>query len=294
MDIRVGNDKPVSAESCRTISLDGERIGCASVIGYNHYLSVSKCKDFHVHPGCVELVVCLRGNCVYSTPDGEYALKAGGIMVSRPDQPHVLKEYHKALRMYWIHFRLPKRGESVLGLTQRESAWLTDRLMSFPSRVFRGSEEMRRNFSRIFSIYDKAPRRSAERSVLLKTAVMDILTTALAASMSVPNAPKQRVLTELVEQMQRQPARRYPLDDLAERCGMSVSNLLLAFRRQTGLSPHAFLLTCRIESAKRLLAEGRSVSSVSDIVGFSSQKRFSAYFRQAVGWSPREWLKERK
>ena len=294
MNVHEENDRSPNAKIGRMISLKGERIGCSSVVGYNHYVSVSKCETFHVHPGCVELILCLRGNCTYSTPDGECVLKAGGIMVSRPDQPHMLKEYHKALRMYWIHFRLPKRGESVLGLTPRESAWLADRLMHFPNRVFRGSEEMRRHFSRLFAVYDKAPRKSAERSVLLRTAVLDIMTTALSSSTSVPNAPMQKVLSELVEAMRTQPSRKYPLDDLAERCGMSVSNLLLAFRRQTGLSPHAFLLSCRVEAAKRLLAGGKSVSSVSDAVGFSSPKRFSAYFRQAVGLSPRDWRMSRK
>ena len=123
---------------------------------------------------------------------------------------------------------------------------------------------------------------------------MDILMTVLALSTSTPNAPSRKVVAGLIDEIRNHPERHYPLGDLAERAEMSVSNLLIAFKRQTGFSPHAFQLSCRIESAKRLLADGKSVSSVSDAVGFSSQKRFSAYFRQAVGLSPREWLKERK
>lgn len=281
-------------EDKRTLSLEKDGIDCVPAIGYNHYLNVSKCNEYHTHPGCVEFVFCLRGDCTYSTPEGECQIRAGGVMVSRPDQPHMLQIYHKGLRMYWIHLRLPRRGFPLLGLPKRESDWIAARLMNFPKRIFSGNDDLRRHFNRIFEVCDTTPRKSAERTVLLRAAVMDILTTALMLSTSTPNAPSRKVVAGLIDEIRNHPERRYPLGDLAERAAMSVSNLLIAFKRQTGLSPHAFQLSCRIESAKRLLAGGKSVSSVSDAVGFSSQKRFSAYFRQAVGLSPREWLKERK
>lgn len=294
MNVRTGNGKPASDENGRVISLDAERIGCASVVGYSHYLSVSKCAEFHVHPGCVELILCLRGNCTYSTPEGDYTLKAGRVMVSRSDQPHMLKVYHKGLRTYWIHFRLPRPGSPILGLPKRESDWLAKRLVNLPQRVFRGGEALRRGFSRLFEVYDTVPRKSAARSVQLRAAVLEILMATLACSESVPNAPSRRIVARLIDAMRTHPDRTYPLEGLAEQAKMSVSNLMTSFKRQTGLSPHAFLLSCRMEMAKRLLAEGKSVSAVADATGFSSQKRLSTYFRQAEGCSPRDWRVSRK
>lgn len=294
MNVRAGNGKSASDENGRVISLDAERIGCASVVGYSHYLSVSKCAEFHVHPGCVELILCLRGNCTYSTPEGDYTLKAGCVMVSRSAQPHMLKVYHKGLRTYWIHFRLPRPGSPILGLPKRESDWLAKRLVNLPQRVFRGAEALRRGFSRLFEVYDTVPRKSAARSVQLRAAVLEILMATLACSESVPNAPSRRIVARLIDAMRTHPDRTYPLEGLAEQAEMSVSNLMTSFKRQTGLSPHAFLLSCRMEMAKRLLAEGKSVSAVADATGFSSQKRLSTYFRQAEGCSPREWLASQK
>jgi len=276
------------------IDLADEGIGSASLVGYSNYRSVAKCTSFHRHPGCVELVLCLSGNCTYSTPEGDYTLKAGCVFVSRSDQPHMLSVYHKGLRMYWIHFRLPQKGLPVLGLPKRESDWLAERLKSFPQRIFRGGDALRRCFCRVFEIADAVPKGSAERAVRLRTAVMDILLTALAGCSSAPVAPSRHVVARLIDTMREHPDGRYALEELAEQAKMSVSNLMISFKRQTGLSPHAFLLSCRMERAKRLLAEGTSVAAVADATGFSSQKRFSSYFRQAEGSSPREWRTSRR
>ncbi len=123
---------------------------------------------------------------------------------------------------------------------------------------------------------------------------MDILMTALALSTSTPNAPSRKAVAGLIDEIRSHPERRYPLGELAERAEMSVTNLLISFKRQTGFSPHAFQLSCRMDMAKRLLAEGKSVVSVSDAVGFASPKRFSSYFHQANGCSPRDWRVSRK
>ena len=277
-----------------TLSLEEDGIDCVPAAGYNHYLSVSRCQEYHTHPGCVELVVCLRGDCIYSTPEGEFALKSGGVMVSRPDQPHMLDTYHKGLRMYWLHLRLPGPGSTFLGLTGRESDWIADRMMNFPLRIFRGSDRLVKSFSRLFEICAGTPRRTVERTVRLKAAVMEILMAAIDSSSMMPMAAKRKIIEGLADEMRAHPECRYLLADLAERAKMSVSNLIAAFKRQTGLSPHAFLLSRRIDLAKRLLSGGKSVLFAADASGFGSPKRFSTCFRQYEGCSPREWLKLHK
>ena len=278
----------------RTISLVDDGIACVPMMGYNHYLHVSRCESFHTHAGCVELIVCLRGNCVYHTPNGEHALMAGGVVAWRPDEPHVLKVYHKGLRMYWLRFRLPQRGELVLDLPKRESDWIADQMMHLPLRVFRGSARLQRAFIRLFRAYDEAPARAVERSVRLKADVLEIIMATLEASSARPNSPRQRVISEVADEMRKHPERRYALDMLAARAEMSVSGLMAAFKRQTGFSPHAFHLSCRIDLAKRLLSEGKPVMYVADAVGFRSAKRLATCFRQFEGRSPRDWVKSRK
>ena len=109
-----------------------------------------------------------------------------------------------------------------------------------------------------------------------------------------PAAPLRRDVGGIVEEMREHPERDYSVARIASRIMMSPSALMTAFKRQTGFTPHAFLLSVRVEASKKLLAAGEPVAVVSDKVGFTSPKRFSTYFRQSVGVSPREFQQLRK
>jgi AraC-like DNA-binding protein len=83
-----------------------------------------------------------------------------------------------------------------------------------------------------------------------------------------------------------------PLSDIALACGLSVSHFSRAFRRSTGLAPHAWLLHVRVEAAKAML-RGReaSLSSIALACGFADQSHFTRVFTRRAGLSPGAWRK---
>jgi AraC-like DNA-binding protein len=83
-----------------------------------------------------------------------------------------------------------------------------------------------------------------------------------------------------------------PLHDVADACGLSVSHFSRAFRRSTGLAPHAWLLQARVEAAKALLHKREpSLSKIARECGFADQSHFSRVFTLRVGLSPGAWRK---
>ena len=83
-----------------------------------------------------------------------------------------------------------------------------------------------------------------------------------------------------------------PLRDIADACGLSVSHFSRAFRRSTGLAPHAWLLQARVETAKALLQKRQaSLSTIARACGFADQSHFSRVFTRRVGLSPGAWRK---
>jgi AraC-like DNA-binding protein len=83
-----------------------------------------------------------------------------------------------------------------------------------------------------------------------------------------------------------------PLCDIAETCGLSVSHFSRAFRRSTGLAPHAWLIEARVESAKVMLRNREvSLSTIARVCGFADQSHFSRTFTRRVGLSPAAWRK---
>lgn len=54
------------------------------------------------------------------------------------------------------------------------------------------------------------------------------------------------------------PPKKISLEVLATHCGLSRFQLIRGFARETGITPHAYLVQARLRLARRLLAEGHS------------------------------------
>lgn len=76
------------------------------------------------------------------------------------------------------------------------------------------------------------------------------------------------------------------LAELAAVAGLSRHHLLRLFKRETGLTPHAYLTDCRVRAARRLLCEGMPPSQVALSCGFFDQSHLNRAFKQRIGSAP--------
>lgn len=80
---------------------------------------------------------------------------------------------------------------------------------------------------------------------------------------------------------------------VATALGISAGHLSRVFKRTTGLTFERYLMTQRVEAAKRLLLEPlATISAVSESCGFSDSAYFARVFRKVVGRSPTEYRDE--
>lgn len=78
--------------------------------------------------------------------------------------------------------------------------------------------------------------------------------------------------------------------DIGRACGMSTRNVARVFKQATGDSIGDFIARRRIDLAKELLAlDNARIKEVSWRCGFRSSSAFSAAFRAATGFSPRDF-----
>ncbi len=86
-----------------------------------------------------------------------------------------------------------------------------------------------------------------------------------------------------------------PLQEVARECHLSMSHFSRQFRRTTGLPPHKWVLTRRIEVAKEKLGDRRlSLSDVGAACGFADQSHLTRVFTRMVGVSPGAWRRALK
>ena len=77
------------------------------------------------------------------------------------------------------------------------------------------------------------------------------------------------------------------VDDMARAAGLSRAHFSREFRRTFGVSPHAYLLTRRLERAAALLrVTDRSVAEICLSVGLQSIGSFTTSFTRTYGVSP--------
>jgi AraC family transcriptional regulator len=88
---------------------------------------------------------------------------------------------------------------------------------------------------------------------------------------------------------------RITLPEIAGVAHLSPFHFSRLFNRMVGLSPHEYLLQCRLRFAERLLSllpPDYSIANVAIESGFADQAHFSRHFRRAFGKSPQAYRRE--
>ena len=81
------------------------------------------------------------------------------------------------------------------------------------------------------------------------------------------------------------------LDDLARLTNRSSFQMIRAFRRELGITPHSWLIHLRLRVGASLLERGESIASVACDVGFADQTHFTRHFKRLHGKTPNRFRK---
>ena len=255
--------------------------------------------EMHVHPGSYEVVYCQRGSgLVFRTERQDLPVCAGDFFIVPPNMPHCMNTSPKNLLSYTFQLPVPPEGCSFLGLTLQETKWLVRRFAALKTHVFKGTDNQQFLFRHMFQLYDEEKKGTLRRRVLMRVCALNLLLETLDAAERVPNEscdPGNARVRALTDAIRAHPEVSRTLDAMAAETCLSPAKLSTICRKITGLPPHAFILACRIERAKRELVEtDRSVTAISLRLGFSASRHFSTYFRALVGKTPLAWRKSKK
>ena len=98
---------------------------------------------------------------------------------------------------------------------------------------------------------------------------------------------------EVASYVQQHLSETISTEDMARELHFSRPHLSRRFREETGITLTDYILTKKSEEAARLLVSTKkSMTAVSDYLGFSSQSHFARVFRKYMGISPSEYRKQ--
>ena len=104
---------------------------------------------------------------------------------------------------------------------------------------------------------------------------------------SAPVGVSTRVRRKLESAIARPPS----LGELAADNRVSRFTLLRQFRKDFGVTPHAFVLRLRVDRARERLARGEDLAGIALDLGFADQPHFTRVFRKIVGIAPGEYAR---
>ena len=84
-----------------------------------------------------------------------------------------------------------------------------------------------------------------------------------------------------------------PVTSLAQRAGLRRESFSRAFRRTAGLPPKAWLHCLRLEKARALLRQGKSIAEAALAVGYADQSHFHRMFVKFYSVTPGCYLRGR-
>ena len=127
-------------------------------------------------------------------------------------------------------------------------------------------------------------------SLLLVQALRLHLTDGAAAGTGWLFALADKRLGAALTALHAEPARRWTVQTLAERAGMSRTAFAVRFKATVGQAPLAYLTHWRMRLAgDRLLYAGDPVSVLAPALGYESESAFSTAFKRVMGCSPRHY-----
>lgn len=103
---------------------------------------------------------------------------------------------------------------------------------------------------------------------------------------TVAPTPLPASLQRVRQRLDDDPASPADLQDLAHAAGLSRFQLIRAFLRHTGLTPHAYLMQRRALLSRSLLASGLAPAEVAAACGYVDQSHMHREFRRRFGLTP--------
>jgi AraC-like DNA-binding protein len=228
-----------------------------------------------------------KGSFGYRARGRAFELVAGSVLIGRAGDEYVCSHDH-ICGDECLSFQLSPELVETLG--DDKAIWQIGALPPLPELMVtaeladaaaRGGNDL---------ALDEAGLLMAARFVALAGAAGNVAAAALDRKPAIDSARDRRRAVEAALWLEAHAREAVDLDGIAGQAGLSPFHFLRLFARVLGVTPHQYLVRCRLREAARLLCDPTpSVTEIAYDVGFADLSNFTRTFRRAAGLSPREF-----
>ncbi len=231
----------------------------------------------HVHPHHYCVSIILEGAIEFENLSSHGVAEAGSILVVEPGQGHGAHCANgRPFRFRSAYF--PASAFASFGMAGPR----------FPGGVLSDPQL----FDLVREFHREIERNEDNASPAVFGSILRRLVTHAASDGQRRVHPAVRTSLEFIEHEDRA-SDGTSLDDLAARVGLHPVYLSRLFTRATGLPPHAYRTSVRLQRAKERLTDGDDVACVAADLGFTDQSHLSRLFKRNFGITPGAYASRR-
>ena len=223
------------------------------------------------------LLYVISGTLFLDNDNGETAVGKGRFLLLDCYRPHSYFTRDKCETL-WIHFD----GQNARGIYQLV-AGRTGRVFSMqdPHLVFI-------KITQIFDAFNNNdPIRESQFSRWIYDMLMDVQ---LYAALPGEDEAKPSAVAEAAAYIREHYKESPSIEELAKIAALSPYHFIRIFRKETGMTPHEYIIDLKIRTAKYLLRHtALTTKEICESAGFSCESVFYATFRRICGHSPKEY-----
>lgn len=224
------------------------------------------------------LMYLLKGTCFVTVHDNTIQASAGQLVFLDCYAPHAYGT-DSGFEALWLHFDSPMARPFYETITTEKGILLS------PS----DSNVLQKH---LYDIYDTFRSKKTISEEIFSGTITNILTDLLATDNTTPSSVKRPVhsVSDAISHINKYFYKPITLQELADIAALSPYYFSRVFTKETGMTPHKYLITTRMANAKFLLKTSQmSVKEIAFRSGFSDESGFCTAFKKQECLTPNEY-----
>jgi AraC-like DNA-binding protein len=220
------------------------------------------------------LIFIKQGSCIVNTLGQTFTASENQIVFLNCYQPHSY-ESNGPWEAEWLHFDGPLAQAYYENITQNKNVVIN------LSSTYRFEKYL----SKMYTAFKNSdPISDAKMNNWIVNLMTELFVSRESSDKSIGS---NDIIEDIVSYIMDHLSEELSLEELADKANLSPFYFSRLFKKETGFSPHDYILTSRINHAKYLLLTSQlSVKDICFKLGFSSESAFCTAFKKKTNQSP--------